>query len=165
MHARRFDVMNAAESRQYADIVGPDIGDVISEGSTLILPVGAVEQHGPHLPMSVDDVIATETASEVVHRFGTDLDLWQLPSLSVSKSNEHAWSPGTLWYSADTMMSVLRDLGRSISTTRGAIGPAEWPRWQHHPVGDSPARTSIGIRLEDVFGSPFSSARLWRIFN
>ena len=77
--------MKATESRRYADIVGPDIGDVITERSTLILPVGAVEQHGPHLPMSVDDVIATETTSEVVRRFGADLDLWQLPSLSVSK--------------------------------------------------------------------------------
>lgn len=110
--------MKATESRRYADIVGPDIGDVITEGSTLILPVGAVEQHGPHLPMSVDDVIATETTNSVVERFGSDLDLWQLPSLSISKSNEHAWSAGTLWYSAETMMSVLRDIGRSISTTR-----------------------------------------------
>lgn len=110
--------MNASESRRYADIVGPDIGNVISDESIIVLPVGAVEQHGPHLPMSVDDVIATETATEVVRRFGGDLDLWQLPSLSISKSNEHAWSPGTLWYSAETMMSVLHDIGRSISTTR-----------------------------------------------
>ena len=110
--------MNANESRRYADIVGPDIGDVISDESVIVLPVGAVEQHGPHLPMSVDDVIATETTTEVVRRFGGDLDLWQLPSLSISKSNEHAWSPGTLWYSAETMMSVLHDIGRSISTTR-----------------------------------------------
>ena len=51
--------MNANESRRYADIVGPDIGDVISDESVIVLPVGAVEQHGPHLPMSVDDVIAT----------------------------------------------------------------------------------------------------------
>ena len=50
--------MNASESRRYSDIVGPDIGDVISEESIIVLPVGAVEQHGPHLPMSVDDVIA-----------------------------------------------------------------------------------------------------------
>ena len=85
--------MKATESRRYADIVGPDIGDIVSPGSTIILPVGAVEQHGPHLPMSVDDVIATETTNEVVRRFGSDLDLWQLPSLSISKSNEHAWSP------------------------------------------------------------------------
>ena len=110
--------MKATESRRYADIVGPDIGDIVSPGSTIILPVGAVEQHGPHLPMSVDDVIATETTNEVVRRFGSDLDLWQLPSLSISKSNEHAWSPGTLWYSAQTMMAVLNDIGRSISTTK-----------------------------------------------
>ena len=97
--------------------MGPDIGDVISEDSIIVLPVGAVEQHGPHLPMSVDDVIATETTTEVVRRSVAILTV-QLPSLSISKSNEHAWSPGTLWYSAETMMSLLHDIGRSISTTR-----------------------------------------------
>ncbi len=102
----------------YADIVGPDVGDVVNEQSVLILPVGAVEQHGPHLPMSVDDVIATETATAVVSTFGDEHDLWQLPTLSISKSNEHAWCPGTLWLSPETMMSVLRDIGRSIATTR-----------------------------------------------
>ena len=59
----------------YADIVGPDVGDVVNEQSVLILPVGAVEQHGPHLPMSVDDVIATETATAVVSTFGDEHDL------------------------------------------------------------------------------------------
>jgi creatinine amidohydrolase len=37
--------------------------------------------------------------------------------MSISKSNEHAWSPGTLWYSAETMLAMLRDLGRCLATT------------------------------------------------
>lgn len=104
-------------SRRYEDLSGPQIAERIGPGSTLLLPIGAVEQHGPHLPLSVDHVIAHETATAVVERCGDALDVWQLPTLSVSKSDEHAWSAGTLWFSADTMMAILRDLGRSVATT------------------------------------------------
>ena len=111
--ARSIGVM----SRRYEDLAGPDIAERILPSSTLLLPIGAVEQHGPHLPLAVDHVIAHETATALVDRVGDELDVWQLPTLSISKSNEHAWSPGTLWYSAETMLAMLRDLGRSIATT------------------------------------------------
>jgi len=104
-------------SRRYEDLSGPEIAERVSPDSILLLPIGAVEQHGPHLPLAVDHVIAHETATAVVDTCGDALDVWQLPTLSVSKSNEHAWSPGTLWYSADTMMAILRDLGRCLSAT------------------------------------------------
>lgn len=104
-------------SRRYEDLSGPEVGKRISSSSILLLPVGAIEQHGPHLPMSVDHVIADETATAVVAECGDDLDVWQLPTMSISKSNEHAWSPGTLYLSPETMMAVLRDIGRSVAST------------------------------------------------
>jgi len=104
-------------SRCYEDLSGPEIATNISPSSILLLPVGAVEQHGPHLPLSVDHVIAHETATALVDECGDRLDVWQLPTISISKSNEHAWSPGTLYLSAETLMAMLRDIGRSISAT------------------------------------------------
>lgn len=104
-------------SRRYEDLTGPAILEEIRASSILLLPVGAIEQHGPHLPLSVDAVIAHETATAVVDKCGEELDVWQLPTLSISKSNEHAWSPGTLWLSPETMMAVLRDIARSIAAT------------------------------------------------
>ena len=104
-------------SRRYEDLTGPQVREVLSPTSILVLPVGAIEQHGPHLPMSVDAVIAHEMATAVVAACGDELDVWQLPTLSVSKSNEHAWSPGTLYLSPETMLAVLRDLGRSVAST------------------------------------------------
>ena len=50
----------------YEDLKGPEISSVLSESSIILLPVGAIEQHGPHLPMSVDRVIAEETAKAMV---------------------------------------------------------------------------------------------------
>ena len=104
-------------SRRYEDLTGPQIAEAITPSSILLLPIGAVEQHGPHLPLAVDHIVAHETATAVVQSVGDELDVWQLPTLSISKSNEHAWSPGTLWFSADTLLAMLRDIGRSVAST------------------------------------------------
>ena len=89
----------------------------IGPSSILIQPLGAVEQHGPHLPFNTDLVIADSVAAAAVDRVGVDLDAWLLPSLAYTKSNEHAWSPGTIWLSATTLLAVLDDVARCVATT------------------------------------------------
>ena len=110
--------MASTQSRRLEDLSGPEIGERITESSVIIQPIGAVEQHGPHLPLSVDHVIAHEAAAALVAEHGEACDLWLLPTMSVSKSNEHAWSPGTLWLSAETLLAVLRDIGRCVASTK-----------------------------------------------
>lgn len=104
-------------SRQLTDLRAPDIERLITPSSILVQPLGAVEQHGAHLPFNTDLLIADRVASAAVERVGTDLDVWLLPSLAYTKSNEHAWSPGTIWLSATTLLSVLDDIGRCVATT------------------------------------------------
>ena len=62
-------------------------------------------------------MIAERVASTAVERIGADLDVWLLPSLAYTKSNEHAWSAGTIWLSADTLLRVLDDIGRCVAMT------------------------------------------------
>jgi creatinine amidohydrolase len=102
-------------SRRLADLAAPQVARRLGEGSVLVLPVGAVEQHGPHLPLSTDLVIAEEMAARVVAERGEELDLWLLPALAYTKSNEHAWAPGTIWLGAQTLLAVLDDIGRSLA--------------------------------------------------
>lgn len=105
-------------SRLLADLPGPRVRQVLDERSILVLPVGAVEHHGPHLPLVTDALVAEAVAAAAVDRAAAaGLDAWRLPTLSVGKSDEHHWAPGTLWLSADTLLAVLRDLGRSIAAT------------------------------------------------
>ena len=104
-------------SRMLHELTSPEIGALLDEGSVVMQPVGAVEQHGLHLPMSTDLLIADAAARAVVERCGDDLDLWCLPPLAYSKSDEHAWSAGTVWLSAATMLAVLDDIGRCVATT------------------------------------------------
>jgi len=104
-------------SRHLADLRAPDVARLISERSIFVQPLGAIEQHGPHLPFNTDLLIADHVASEAVRRAGEELDVWLLPPLAYTKSNEHAWSSGTIWLSATTLLAVLDDIGRCVATT------------------------------------------------
>lgn len=86
----------------------------VQAGSVLCLPMGSMEQHGPHLPLNTDCVIAEGLTRLIVARWGDEHDLWQLPAVPVGLSREHAWAPGTLSLTVSGMTAYLRDLGREI---------------------------------------------------
>jgi creatinine amidohydrolase len=104
-------------SRRLAQLRAPQVVELLGERSILVQPLGAIEQHGRHLPLNTDLVIADAVASAAVEQVGADVDAWLLPPLAYTKSNEHAWAPGTVWLSASTLLAVLDDLGRSVATT------------------------------------------------
>jgi creatinine amidohydrolase len=103
-------------TRNWTELRAPEFAGLSPE-SIAILPVGSAEQHGPHLPLNTDFVVADSLARDVVAGYGDELNLLLLPSLAVSKSNEHAWSPGTLWLSAATLLTVLDEIARCVATT------------------------------------------------
>ncbi len=103
-------------NRTFAELRAPEVR-ALPRGAVAVLPVGSVEQHGPHLPLSTDLVVADTLARDAVAAYGDAYDLWLLPTVAVSKSDEHAWAPGTLWLSAATLLAVIADLGRSLAGT------------------------------------------------
>jgi creatinine amidohydrolase len=103
--------------RTLEDLRAPELVTRLGAGSILVLPVGATEQHGPHLPFSTDTVVADAVGRAAVQEAGDELDAWLLPTLSYSKSNEHAWAAGTFWLSAATLLAVLDDIGRCAAAT------------------------------------------------
>lgn len=105
----------------FNDLTGPASAQTLTADSIVLLPLGATEQHGAHLPVSTDYTIADATAAAVTAEAdgmpGGVLDVWRLPTLAFTKSDEHSWSSGTIWLSWDTLMRVLVDVGRSIATS------------------------------------------------
>ena len=85
--------------------------------SVLCLPLGATEQHGPHLPLDTDTVLAEAFTRAIVEHWGDKFDLWPLPVVPVGLSREHAWAPGTQSLSVQAMTALLRDLGSEIVRT------------------------------------------------
>jgi creatinine amidohydrolase len=106
----------APHPRDLTRLRAPQVAELITERSILVQPLGAIEQHGPHLPLNTDLLIASAVAEAAVGRVGDELDVWLLPPLAYTKSNEHAWSAGTIWLSARTLLSVLEDVGRCVAT-------------------------------------------------
>lgn len=104
------------QSRFLPDLRAPEIADRITDRTVIVQPLGAIEQHGPHLPFGTDYFVVDAVSRACAEQYGDELDIWLLPPLAYTKSNEHAWSSGTVWLSATTMLSVLNDIGRSIAT-------------------------------------------------
>ncbi|MBT0768400.1 creatininase family protein [Kineosporia sp. J2-2] len=100
------------------ELSGPAVASTLTSSSIMVLPTGAIEHHGAHLPLATDALIAGKVAeAAVLEGRSRGLDLWLLPTLTYTKSDEHAWAPGTMWLSAETLWATLIDLGRSIATT------------------------------------------------
>ncbi|MDX6234398.1 MAG: creatinine amidohydrolase [Nocardioidaceae bacterium] len=105
-------------TRKFAELTGPETLEMLEADSVLVLPIGAIEHHGPHLPLITDALMAESAADALVSRaVEAGIDAWQLPTMSVGKSDEHSWASGTLWLNASTLMETLVDLGRSVATT------------------------------------------------
>lgn len=84
----------------------------IVPGGTVLVPVGSTEQHGPHLPLDVDTVIATAVADELAPLIGASV----APAVPIGASGEHQSFPGTISIGTDALTTVLVELGRSLTT-------------------------------------------------
>jgi creatinine amidohydrolase len=82
-----------------------------------VLPVSAIEQHGPHLPVSTDFSIMQGMLATVIPLIPAELDIRILPVQPVGKSNEHIRAPGTLTIEATNLIRHWQDLGDSIART------------------------------------------------
>lgn len=88
-------------SRHWADLSGPALTAALTERSIAVVPIGAIEHHGPHLPLRTDALVAETIATAAVERVAADgIDAWVLPTISYAKSA----------YAAD-LATVARELG------------------------------------------------------
>lgn len=104
----------ASATRVIGELTFGEASKLISGRSMLCLPIGAIEQHGPHLPLDTDVVIAEAIARRLVERYAGEFDLWQLPTVTVSLSREHEWAAGTLSLSITAFTAMMRDLAQTI---------------------------------------------------
>jgi len=108
-------------SRFWADLSTQDFARLIASGQAAqtiaVLPVAATEQHGPHLPLSVDTVLGDGVVMAALPQLAADLKVLFLPTQTIGLSPEHAGFPGTLTLKAETILRLWTDIAESVAAT------------------------------------------------
>ncbi|MFF3567830.1 mycofactocin biosynthesis peptidyl-dipeptidase MftE [Nocardia jiangxiensis] len=89
----------------------------LPERPRVLVPVGATEQHGPHLPLSTDTVIATAVAQRVGERTGS----WVAPAVAFGASGEHQGFPGVFSVGTTVLTEMIVELTRSLALWAGEV--------------------------------------------
>ena len=119
----------------------------LSGGQMLLIPVGSTEQHGPHLPLGMDTVIAQAVAhrvADVLRAAGVDVLI--APALAYGGSGEHQHFAGTVSIGLEALQHLLVELIRSAGSWAGRCGRALGQG------GTRSARTTIRAYVEDARG-------------
>ena len=86
------------------------------DNTIAVLPVAAMEQHGPHLPVCVDTAIGEAVIAATIPHLG-DIPALFLPMQAVGFSPEHTAFGGTLSLKAETVLRLWMDIGESVAAT------------------------------------------------
>ena len=106
-------------SRFWADLSTLEFSQRLLSGeaahTVAVLPVAAIEQHGPHLPLSVDTVLVDGVVSATLPHLAPELPVLFLPTQAVGFSPEHARFPGTLTLRSETIVRLWTEIGEGVA--------------------------------------------------
>jgi creatinine amidohydrolase len=102
-------------SRFWADLRTTDFAALDAERTVAVLPVGATEQHGPHLPLAVDQALVDGMIAQSLPHLPADLPVLVLPTQQVGYSPEHTAFAGTLTLSWNTVLASWIELGECVA--------------------------------------------------
>ena len=128
-------------------ITARDFGEGIraSDVTTAVLPIGAVEQHGGHLPFDTDALLAGALAE----RLAAGLGGYLLPTLAISSSIEHRGAKGTVYLRAETLAAVIGDIAQSLHASgfrRLILANGHGGNWVLKPAIRTVNRADPGFR-------------------
>ncbi|MBI3711052.1 MAG: creatininase family protein [Proteobacteria bacterium] len=101
--------------RYWHEMTTGDFAGLPAERVIAVLPVAAIEQHGPHLPVYVDACIVDGVVKRALELAPADLPVTVLPTQAVGKSNEHLAFAGTLTLGAETLTRLWTEIGESVA--------------------------------------------------
>ena len=97
------------------DMTASEAAEVAGRDAVVVLPLAAIEQHGPHLPLSTDLDIGLGLIRRAFEHVPDDVPAYVLPPLAVTASHEHAHVAGTLSMDADQLVGVIRSHGAGLA--------------------------------------------------
>jgi len=100
--------------RLLTDLKSSDFMRELQYNTVAVIPIGAVEQHGPHMPLGTDMLLAQAFALAAVSRT-KKAEVILYPVQSIGASQEHHDFPGTIWLEPDALIPTLMAIGRSVA--------------------------------------------------
>ncbi len=104
-------------SRYWAQLATTDFAALDAAATVAVLPLGATEQHGPHLPLSVDQALVDGIVARALPLLPADLPVLVLPTQQVGYSPEHAGFAGTLTLPVETLIATWVALGECVAAS------------------------------------------------
>ncbi len=104
-----------APHRFWADLTTRDFAALDPATTVAVLPLGATEQHGPHLPLGVDTLLADGIVAAALPLLPADASVLVLPTQAIGLSPEHARFAGTLTLSSETLIRLWKDIGAGVA--------------------------------------------------
>ncbi|MBW8471298.1 MAG: creatininase family protein [Thiobacillus sp.] len=106
-----------APARHWSDLSTADFAALDRARAIAVLPVAATEQHGPHLPLSVDTDLVNGVIAAALPHIAHDLPALFLPTQAVGFSPEHTRFAGTLTLKADTVLRLWTEIGECVAAS------------------------------------------------
>ncbi|MBA3771437.1 MAG: creatininase family protein [Ramlibacter sp.] len=103
------------KSRFWADLTTRDFAEIDPAAAVAVLPVAATEQHGPHLPLSVDQALLDGVIAAALPRLPATAQVLFLPTQQVGYSPEHSRFAGTLTLSSATVTAIWTEIGECVA--------------------------------------------------
>ena len=101
---------------EYEYLSWPEVKNIAgNKRSTIIWPFGAIEQHGPHLPLATDGIFVDDITNEVLKLLPDEIPLKKIPTQFIGFSPEHIGFDGTLSLSSQLLISIISEVGKQLS--------------------------------------------------
>jgi creatinine amidohydrolase len=104
------------ETLSYSELTWQDMKQAVDEQRIVILPVGSTEQHGPHLPLCTDDLMAQRWAIDAAEaaRERSGVKTLVMPGIHYGNAQHHMAFPGTITLSFETLKNITFEVGDSV---------------------------------------------------
>ena len=133
--------------RYWQNLTTTEVAALAARDPVVILPLSAIEQHGPHLPLSTDLDIGIGLIAEAFGRLPSEMPARVLPPHTIGASREHLKFPGTLSLDPELLTETIRQQGAALA----ACGICRLVIFNTHG-GNLQAINSAALRLRDEFG-------------
>lgn len=99
---------------ELSSMTWPEVEEALRKSEIAIIPVGALEEHGPHIPIDSDNIQAIKIIGMAVQKISNEVPVVVAPLIPFGLSQRYMGFPGTITLGPETLMKIIIDVGKSL---------------------------------------------------